>query len=181
MNKNFFEEEIQKSQFEEMLENMMIDLKNMPVSVKDAAYKKAAGILEEEMKLIRDCDTPIEYLLATELQKQIEELMENHDLYHEIIPQSTIWIEDKRYRADLLINTLPFFGSAKYTSIIIECDGHEYHEKTKEQAIADKTRDRDLQMEGYRIIRFSGSEIYQNPKKCAADVIRFIKRVIYEE
>ena len=48
----------------------------------------------------------------------------------------------------------------------VECDGHDFHEKTKEQAARDKKRDRDLQALGYRVLRFSGSEIYRDVNAC---------------
>lgn len=56
-------------------------------------------------------------------------------------------------------------------SIVIECDGHEFHEKTKEQAGRDKRRDRDIQEFGYPVFRFTGSEIYSDPFACAKQAI----------
>lgn len=54
--------------------------------------------------------------------------------------------------------------------IIIECDGHDFHEKTKQQASRDKKRDRDLTTLGYAIYRFTGSEIFKNPSRCFDEV-----------
>lgn len=48
-------------------------------------------------------------------------------------------------------------------ALAIEIDGHEFHEKTKEQAQSDKRRDRDIARAGYQVIRFTGSEVYSNP------------------
>lgn len=55
-------------------------------------------------------------------------------------------------------------------NLLIECDGHDFHEKTKEQARKDKQRDRILQSLGYKIFRFTGSEIWSDPIKCAEEV-----------
>lgn len=55
--------------------------------------------------------------------------------------------------------------------IVIECDGHDYHERTKEQAAKDRSRDRALTAMGYRVIRFTGSEIWADPWRCARDVL----------
>lgn len=55
--------------------------------------------------------------------------------------------------------------------LVVECDGHEFHEKTPEQAKKDKSRDRDLLTCGYPVMRFTGSEIYLHPLKCAEQVI----------
>lgn len=54
--------------------------------------------------------------------------------------------------------------------IAIECDGHDFHEKTKDQAARDKKRDRYLQKEGWRVLRFTGSEIYKDAHACATEV-----------
>lgn len=58
---------------------------------------------------------------------------------------------------------MPFF-------IAIECDGHEFHEKTKEQAQKDKSKDRFLSSKGLAVFRFTGSEITKNPDKCADEI-----------
>lgn len=49
-------------------------------------------------------------------------------------------------------------------------DGHEFHEKTKQQAQYDKKRDRKLTKLGYKILRFTGSEIYNDVRKCIMEV-----------
>lgn len=59
--------------------------------------------------------------------------------------------------------------------VIVECDGHDFHEKTKEHASRDKKRDRDLQAMGYNVFRYSGSDIYRNADKCAEEAIAFIR------
>ncbi|MEM1085859.1 MAG: DUF559 domain-containing protein [Verrucomicrobiota bacterium] len=52
--------------------------------------------------------------------------------------------------------------------IAVECDGHNFHEKTPAQAAKDKRRDRFLLQNGYPVMRFTGSEIYR-------DLQRFIR------
>lgn len=55
--------------------------------------------------------------------------------------------------------------------IVVECDGHEFHEKTKEQAAKDKARDRALQEFGFKVYHFTGSEIWRDAVKCAREVL----------
>lgn len=55
--------------------------------------------------------------------------------------------------------------------ICIEADGHEFHEKTKEQAMHDRERDRVLQLDGWMVLRFTGSEIHNNGAKCAKQIL----------
>lgn len=56
---------------------------------------------------------------------------------------------------------------------VIECDGHDFHERTKEQAARDKSRDRDLLMAGLPVLRYTGSEVYQRPFECALTAYQF--------
>lgn len=67
------------------------------------------------------------------------------------------------YRADIAIIT---HGQR----IVIEADGHNFHERTKEQAQHDKKRDREMQTLGWRVMRFTGSEIYRDPVGCVSQV-----------
>jgi len=55
--------------------------------------------------------------------------------------------------------------------LIVECDGHEFHEKTKEQVRRDRQRDRTLQSLGMPVFRFPGSELYQDAFRCAAEAL----------
>lgn len=71
------------------------------------------------------------------------------------------------YKVDLLI----WFAVGKARGgLAIECDGHAFHERTKEQAAKDRKRDRDLLVAGYPVMRFTGSEIYADPVQCASQV-----------
>lgn len=64
--------------------------------------------------------------------------------------------------------------------VAIECDGHDFHERTKEQARHDRQRDRALVAEGWRVLRFTGSEIHRSPDGCAAEVIAIVSQSIHE-
>lgn len=57
--------------------------------------------------------------------------------------------------------------------LAIECDGHDFHERTKEQASRDKKRDRQIQASGVSLFRFTGSQIYRNPEACAGEIVDF--------
>ena len=72
-----------------------------------------------------------------------------------IVPQFNIG----RYRIDFVV-VYGIDGSLK--KVAIECDGHEFHERTKEQARRDRSRDRFLQSQNIPVFRFTGSEIFGN-------------------
>lgn len=63
--------------------------------------------------------------------------------------------------------------------LVIECDGHDFHERTKEQAAKDRSRDRRLQDAGYRIHRYTGHEIYKDAYGCALAAIMALFELSY--
>ena len=63
---------------------------------------------------------------------------------------------------------------SKIRGLVVECDGHDFHERTKQQAITDRSRDRRLQELGYTVYRFTGSEIYSDPMKCAEQLLQWV-------
>lgn len=71
------------------------------------------------------------------------------------------------YRVDFMVLIR---GPKGLRRIAVECDGHDYHDKTKEQAARDKKRDRDLLLAGVPVMRFTGSEIYRDCEACFAQV-----------
>jgi very-short-patch-repair endonuclease len=86
----------------------------------------------------------------------------------ELVPQFS-W---EGYRIDFAI-----FTSLDYP-IFIECDGHDFHERTKEQAAHDREKDRKIQSAGIPILRFTGSQIHASPLNCGFEIYNFIyKRV----
>lgn len=84
-----------------------------------------------------------------------------------IIPEFTMG----RYRSDFFIY---YHGPAEdcVSAGIIECDGHDFHEKTKEQVRRDKERDRNLQGAGLTVLRYAGSEIVADPVACAFSALK---------
>jgi very-short-patch-repair endonuclease len=75
------------------------------------------------------------------------------------------------YRADFLIHDCSVPAEIQQSRwMIVECDGHDFHERTKEQARRDKKRDRFFQSLGFKVLRFTGSEIWADAIKCAEEV-----------
>ena len=68
------------------------------------------------------------------------------------------------------IHIADFVINDKY---IIEIDGHEWH-KTKEQRYDDYRRERYLIRMGYIVIRFTGSEVFVDPRQCAVETLRLV-------
>lgn len=55
--------------------------------------------------------------------------------------------------------------------VVVELDGHEWHERTPEQVERDHKRDRQLIACGYTVLRFSGREVIRDPRACAEEAL----------
>jgi very-short-patch-repair endonuclease len=67
------------------------------------------------------------------------------------------------YRADFALVSLGGF-------IAVECDGHNFHDRTPDQAAHDRKRDRFFAMRGWLTLRFTGREIRRDAAACVAEV-----------
>ena len=129
-------------------------------------------ILNEFALLGIDEESPIEqiYFIALAIVREIKELN------FVIEPQYEIKCDSKKYYIDFAIIHYECFKDDLQDNfkLAIECDGYEFHQKTKEQVDKDNLREYDLKMKGFDILRFSGREIYNNPIKCAIKTINYI-------
>lgn len=86
------------------------------------------------------------------------------------------------WRVDFLVHVFADWaredqpGPMGWNKLIVECDGHDFHERTKEQAARDRDRDRQAQLAGIEIFRFTGSELWRDPLGCADQVIAWANR-----
>lgn len=67
----------------------------------------------------------------------------------------------------------------KWCHLVIECDGHDYHERTKEQATRDRARDRKAILDGMDFFRFTGSELWRDPWGCTEQVIDWARNITF--
>ena len=125
------------------------------------------------LQFIRSAESSFDYVLAyahdmTPIEQVVMYALHatrqwEPDLY--IKPQYKVG----KYTADFMVE----FGSRgeKPTQYIIECDGHDFHERTKEQAQHDKERDRHMQSLGFKVYRFTGSEIWKSKGYCVVQAL----------
>ena len=95
------------------------------------------------------------------------------------------------YRVDFLLTyqtSLPDFATKKklkdgteipgvrdvVTHLIVECDGHDYHDRSKEQASRDRERDRELKKLGYEVFRYTGADIWRDPVAHARECLEVL-------
>lgn len=120
--------------------------------------------------LIRFGMSEYKHLLVPTSQNEIARALQSQDpLTMIVLPQAQL----EGWRVDFLIRVMDLgrvSGRPQWRCLIVECDGHDFHERTKEQAAKDRSRDRDWQIKGFGVLRFTGSELHRDPLKCAREV-----------
>jgi very-short-patch-repair endonuclease len=77
----------------------------------------------------------------------------------------------RQYRVDFLVSTMGFGPREFHPDVVVELDGHDFHDKDKRQRSYEKRRDRDLVREGYKVIHFTGSDVVKDPFACAFEAL----------
>ncbi|MCO7127777.1 DUF559 domain-containing protein [Sporolactobacillus shoreicorticis] len=166
---------------EEMLksiEEKLTKTEELPYLAKSLIYEDVCFSLHYLSNKYKECGSPIEFLMFMNLRGTLDFINDYYgtQFYQQL--QARVKTNGHNYRIDILVAESFRENDKNATRIAIECDGHDFHEKTKEQAQHDKQRDRYLQMEGFKVMRFTGSEIYNHPSKCATDVGSMIESLI---
>lgn len=166
------------------LNNFKDDAENRIGTIEEKLDERMAMHIEDYFNNLLDdvegCESPIEKIFVLELRRAMESSRANFvgDLFEWESQGEIVVFEgfkrEKKYRADFLVNFLRQENDIHYR-FVIECDGHDFHEKTKEQVARDKRRDRDMMESGIVVIRFTGSEIYENPYRCAYQAVNIIE------
>jgi very-short-patch-repair endonuclease len=75
------------------------------------------------------------------------------------------------YRIDVVV-VMRTEASPWWSIIAVECDGHDFHERTPQQASRDRARDREIFARcGIVPVRFTGSEIHRRSEQCAHEIL----------
>lgn len=114
-----------------------------------------------------ECKSPIEKIFFFTW-----DLVTTRYFYDEIYvyPQYEINVNNKRFFADFMIFSENYKNDVK---IIVECDGYDYH-SSKEQIKKDNERDMILKTAGYDVVRFTGSQIFNDPIKCVEETMKLV-------
>ncbi len=123
---------------------------------------------------VNACESPIEQLFLIALAKIIyQEKLGYHNFFW--VPQYPI--PGTKFRVDFLLTA----RDGDFTEhAVVECDGHDFHEKTKAQAAYAKQRDRVLTRKGLPVFHYTGSEIWNDAYRCAREVFDYLFYRIYD-
>lgn len=100
-------------------------------------------------------------------------------------PQAEALIDGATYRVDFQLvphakAAWAWDNRAKFPLLAIELDGHEFHEKTKEQVTYRNQRDRALQLAGWRVLHVSGSELWKTPAATTENIYVHCRELFME-
>lgn len=75
-----------------------------------------------------------------------------------------------KYRVDFRVER---FGNCGHSTgvVLVELDGHEFHDKDQKQRSYEKARDRFLAKSGFVVLHFTGSDVAADPYKVAYEVL----------
>lgn len=137
-------------------------------------FRQVASVVGVQMKqkrarraAVKLCESPIERLMLEQLLEFFPVWIDDHWEGNRE-PYQSLSLRQQRqvgqYRLDFAIHGM-------VTKVAVECDGHDYHERTKEQAQHDKSRDRWLVENGWQVLRFTGREVHQHAEACARQAV----------
>lgn len=112
----------------------------------------------------RGARSPLEELFATAIAGPA--FLRGVTVYHEPDDYAP-------YKPDFELYRFGHVGPDYEETLIVELDGHQFHEKTPEQAEHDRKRDRWFAARGLRVIRFTGREVWRDATACATEALSF--------
>lgn len=150
-----------------------------------AEFSKAFATMTFHLDWIKDsCESPIEIIFAHAFladtlknrkfsdhrpvqfvrQHHLDEIKRDGLL---VVPQYKL----ARFRCDF---AFVLRRAGRERIYIVECDGHDFHDGNRVAAKRDKARDRAIAKMGIFVFRFTGSEIWNDPLKCASEVYQHV-------
>ena len=138
----------------------------------DWLKRRVAKDFERELKHTIDfhgVTSPIEQIFLMEWN--FARVEERYSVILE--PQRQVTTVRGEFAVDFLIR--PRSHDVGTSEIVIELDGHDFHEKTPQQATRDKSRERAIMRSGKSVLRFTGYEIIRNARGCVQEVEEFLK------
>lgn len=114
------------------------------------------------------CESPIERRLLVHMYASEQSVSP-------VTTQRVVECPQGSYRLDIAVE---YDDEPTWPKLAIETDGHEWHERSKEQAARDKARDRSLAAEGWTVLRYTGSEVWKEPGRCADEALETFWKLV---
>lgn len=135
------------------------------------------AVLERQQAESEEAVSPIEEKLLAAIQHAFTRRIKDFDREWTCVQQASVL----SYRIDMLFTDRHDAGGLSGIRLAVECDGHDWHDRTKQQAAYDRARDRELLRAGIPTIRFTGSEIHHAAERCANEVMDTLLHLVAED
>lgn len=138
----------------------------------DAMKRRVASDYERAVKRTVDehsITSPIEQLFLLEWLYQRASDKCDATLH----PQEPVRTSNGTYTIDFVIRARS--DHEQKGAVAIELDGHDFHEKTKQQVANDKKRERAIVRTGLPVLRFSGHGIWKDTAACVREVVDYFR------
>lgn len=132
---------------------------------------------------LQDRSSPIEQLFETALMTLIQVVEQECDHFQvngewryigiNVMPQCKI----QNYTADYALfkeSHDAILNTHDFKKVVVELDGHAFHDKNEKQRRYEKKRDREMQKLGYKVFRYTGAEIVKDPFSAAIECVSYM-------
>lgn len=146
-----------------------------------------AEYLQEYDTEFKKVQSPLEGAYLVSLLKEnftnsiVGWLLDRYGYQLNIESQHEVHYHDTKYYPNFCLSIVDTNREKTIYQIFVEIDGHEFHEKTKEQVRHDNLRERHLLEYCDCVVRFSGSEVYDDPDECAYETFELLSKKFLEE
>jgi len=79
-----------------------------------------------------------------------------------------------KFRADFLISQVGIGPDEHLRPVVVELDGHDFHDKDKHQRSYEKARDRNFVKQGFQVLHFTGSDVVKDPFEVAYEALDLV-------
>ena len=126
----------------------------------------------------RGVESPIEDMVYIALQVQCEPRLLTVNHHPDFVDGSPVWTRGiqinpqaqiDKYRVDFLVS-----NNSTGVQVIIELDGHAFHDKDKRQRSYEKARDRHFVKAGYQVLHYTGSDVVADPYRVAFEILEVL-------
>ena len=76
-----------------------------------------------------------------------------------------------KFKVDFKVKAIGWGQQPVARTVLVELDGHAFHDKDQRQRSYEKARDRYLTKMGHRVLHFTGSDVVKDPYRVAHEVL----------
>jgi len=104
----------------------------------------------------------------------VESVLDSGNAFH-LVPQARF--PDLKDHGTIIADLYAFHPSISTAQLIVECDGYDYH-SDPDKFSSDRKRDRAISLSGVQVMRFAGTEIWNDPVSVSVEVFKKLESMV---